>query len=64
MDEHMKARMLEIYMAMTRNHFFFQKSIAFYYGIDGLCRVGAWGSSQLEDHSKQPSQQCTSVLTE
>jgi hypothetical protein len=43
-DEHMKARMLEVYMAMTWNHFLIQKPSAFDYGMDGLCRSGVWGS--------------------
>jgi hypothetical protein len=37
----MKARMLEIYMAMMENHFFFQKPSAFDYGTHGLCKGGA-----------------------
>jgi hypothetical protein len=63
LDEHMKARMLEIYMAMTANHFFFQKPGAFDDGIHGLCRGGAWGLGQLEDCSRQPSWQCAFIPT-
>ncbi len=59
----MKARMLEVYMAMTWNHFLIQKPSAFDYGMDGLCRSGVWGSGWLEDRSKQPSQQCAFVPT-
>jgi hypothetical protein len=55
MVEHMKAHMLEVHMAMTWNHFLIQKPSAFDYGTDGLCGGGVWGSSQLDDHSKQPS---------
>ncbi len=50
-------------MAMTWNHFLIQKLSAFDYGTDGLCEGGVWGSGQLEDHSKQPSQHCASIPT-
>jgi hypothetical protein len=43
LDEHMEACMLEVYMAIIRNHFFPQKPSVFYYGMDGLCGGGAWG---------------------
>jgi hypothetical protein len=42
-DEHMKAHMLEVHMAMTWNHFLIQKPRAFDYGTDGLCGGGVWG---------------------
>ncbi len=41
LNEHMKGRMLKVYMAITRNHFFFQKRGAFDYGMKGLCGGGA-----------------------
>jgi len=39
----MKARMLEVYMAMTKHQLFFQKPSAFDCGTDGVCRGGVWG---------------------
>jgi hypothetical protein len=41
---------------------FFRKPSAFDCGMDVLCGGGAWGSSQLEDHSKPMNQQCAFVL--
>jgi len=35
--------------------FFPQKPSAFDYGMDGLCKGGAQGSSQWEDHFKHSS---------
>jgi hypothetical protein len=37
----MKALMLEVYMAMMKNHFFFPNPGAFDSGMDGLCKGGA-----------------------
>jgi hypothetical protein len=58
----MKAHILEVYMAMTGNYFFFQKLGAFDCGTNSLCGGGVWGSSWLKDYSKQLSQQCVFVL--
>ncbi len=41
----MKAHILEVYMAMTGNYFFFQKLGAFDCGTNSLCGGGVWGSS-------------------
>jgi hypothetical protein len=47
--------MLEVDMAVIGNHFSPQKPGAFDCGLDGLCGGGAWGSSQLENHFKEPN---------
>jgi hypothetical protein len=31
----------------------------FDYGMNGVCKDGAWGPSQLEDHSRPLKEQCS-----
>jgi len=46
-----------------REPILFQKLGAFNYGTNGVCGSGAWGSYQLEDHTRLMNRQYAYVST-